>query len=105
MLPRRKISVHQEVTEVRTRKTDVSQVTWGDSSFILFTVLTKLWQILFFFFLAVPLDMQDLSQLGIEPAPLPQKRSVLSTGPPGGSQFLFCQRSYFVFTFVIEVVT
>ena len=49
MLPRRKISIHQEVTEVRTRKMDVSQVTWGDSSFILFTVLTKLWQILFFF--------------------------------------------------------
>lgn len=49
-LPHRKISIHQEVTEVRTHKMGVSQVTWRNSSFILFTVLAKLRQILFFFF-------------------------------------------------------
>ena len=49
--------------------------------------------------------MQDLPQLGIEPVPPAAEVQCLKYWTTGKSQILFCQRSYFVFTFVVETVT
>ena len=84
MVPYRKTSIHQRATELRAHKMDVSQVTWGNSSFILFIVLTKLWQILFFGGGACHWTCGISPNYELNLRPLQWKSGVLSTEPSGG---------------------